>query len=145
MNFIQVIGNLGADAETRVTPSGLKVTNLRMASTTRRGGEEETIWYEVTLWGDKYDKMLPYLKKGSGLIVFGELSKPKMYTDKEGRQQISPLKVTGEVIKFMPSSGRGDKGAVQEKVQTEYAESSATAGNRTYLAAMDEDDDGLPF
>ena len=40
MNIIEIMGNLGADAETRFTPSGQKVTNLRIASSVRRGGKD---------------------------------------------------------------------------------------------------------
>jgi single-strand DNA-binding protein len=148
MNFIQIMGHLGADAETRFTPSGQKVTNLRVATTVRRGGKEETIWYRITLWGDRFDKMLPYLKKGSAIIVVGELGKPEIYTDREGKQQIA-LEVTAEFIRFSPF-GRGEKTASdsnKEALQTPFTQprtSVGVSGSANHYTAPTVDD-GLPF
>lgn len=107
MNLIQIAGHLGADAETRFTPSGQKVVNLRVATNSRRGNKDETIWWRVTLWGDRFDKLLPYLKKGSSLIIIGEMSKPEIYVDKEGNSQVT-LNITAEIIRFSPF-GKGEK------------------------------------
>ena len=56
-----LIGNLGADPETRFAPSGQKITSLRVASNSKRQGKEETTWYRVTIFGDRFDKMTAYL------------------------------------------------------------------------------------
>lgn len=144
MNSIQIMGYLGADAETRFTPNGQKVTNLRIATTVRRGGTEKTVWYRVTLWGDRFDKMLPYLKKGTALIVVGELGEPTIYADKEGRNQIS-LEVTAEFIRFSPF-GKGEKsseGRQNEQAPGKFAEARAAAPVESY--ASNDLDDGLPF
>lgn len=148
MNFIQIMGHLGADAETRFTPSGQKVTNLRIACNIRRGGKDETVWYKVTIWGDRYDKMLPYLKKGSAVIVVGELGKPEIYTDREGKQQIS-LEVTAEFIRFSPFGKTGERaqgGQTQENLQGQFTQGAASgaAMNSGSFNAPDLDD-GLPF
>lgn len=100
MNIIQIAGRLGRDPETRYTASGQKVTSFTMATNIRKGGKEETQWWRITIWGDRFDKMLTYLKKGSAVIVVGEL-RAEIYTDKEGRPQIS-LDVTADIIKFSP-------------------------------------------
>lgn len=145
MNMIQIMGHLGADAETRFTPSGQKVTNLRIATSVRKGGKEETVWYRVTIWGDRFDKMLPYLKKGSGLIVVGELNKPEIYTDREGRSQIA-LEITAEFIRFSPF-GKGDKSGEtkqQETMQSQFTQSGMASGAAVSHFSS-EPDDGLPF
>ena len=49
MIIVQIAGRLGRDPETRFTPSGLKVTNLTVATTVRKGGKEETVWWRVTM------------------------------------------------------------------------------------------------
>ena len=72
MNIITVAGRLGVDPEVRFTSNGQKVTTLRMAVNVRKSGKEETIWYRVTVWGENFDKMISFLKKGSALIVFGD-------------------------------------------------------------------------
>jgi len=101
MNIIQIAGHLGTDPETRFTASGLKVSNLNVAVNIREAGKDVTIWYRVTIWGDRFDKMMPYFKKGSAVIVVGELGSPKIYTDKEGRTKAS-LEITAEIIRFSP-------------------------------------------
>lgn len=147
MNFIQIMGRLGADPESRFTPSGQKVTNLRVATTSRKGGKEETVWYKITIWGDRFDKMISYLKKGSSVIVVGELSKPEVYMDREGKPQVS-LEVTAEFIRFSPFGGdKSSENKQQENMQGQYAENRAPAGSYSSGSAQSAPDldDGLPF
>jgi single-strand DNA-binding protein len=101
MNILQIAGHIGADPVTRFTATGQKVTTFNVATNSKKGGNEITVWFRVTVWGDRFDKMMTYLKKGSAVIVVGELQKPEIWTDKEGRQQIS-LEITAEMIRFSP-------------------------------------------
>lgn len=77
-----------------------------MAARARRSGKDETIWWKVTIWGEQFDKIIPYFKKGSAIIVVGELSKPEIFTDREGRPQVS-MNITASNIMFNPF-GRPD-------------------------------------
>lgn len=103
MNQTFIAGHLGADPEVRFTSAGQKVTTLRVGAKARKG---DTIWWRVTVWGEQFDKMMTYFKKGSSIMVFGELSKPEIFTDKEGKPQIS-MSVTATNILFSPF-GKGD-------------------------------------
>lgn len=171
MIIIEIAGHLGADPEVRFTPGGQKVTTLRVATNTRKSGKDETVWWRVTIWGERFDKMMPYLKKGSAIIVIGEMSKPEIYTDKEGRPQIS-LDLTAEMIRFSPF-GRTDRsgqettaagqpnqssGASPSPYNNSYAETAFTsqaagglgntpyAGSQsTYKPMQQPDDDNIPF
>ena len=107
MNHIFIAGHLGADPEVRFTSSGQKVTTLRVACNSRKSGKEETIWWKVTIWGEQFDKMIPYFKKGSSIMVVGELAKPEIFTDREGKPQIS-LNITASNLMFSPF-GRSDQ------------------------------------
>ena len=120
MNQITIAGHLGADPEVRFTSSGQKVTTLRVAARARRGAKDETIWWKVTVWGEQFDKMIPYFKKGSPIIVTGELNKPEIFTDREGRPQVS-MNITAQNLMFSPF-GRPDQGGSSGAVG---AESSA--------------------
>jgi single-strand DNA-binding protein len=154
MNIIQIAGHLGADAETRFTPGGLKVTTLRVAAKTRRrgkkdqnnqsGGEQgqgqgeegrgddDTMWWRVTIWGDRFDKMLPYLKKGSGVIVMGEMHKPELWTNRDGQQQIS-LELTADIIKFSPfGRSGGDRQEGGGSAGQSYGQPQQSHGNSNY-------------
>ena len=123
MILIQIAGHLGADPETRFTPNGQKVTSLRVATNIRRGGKEKTVWWKVTLWGDRFDRKLPYLKKGSAVFLLGEMGIPEIYQDREGNPQIS-LEIIAEYVGFNPFGGKGEKGEKgnQEQGQDEEQE-----------------------
>lgn len=101
MNHILIAGHLGADPEVRFTSGGQKVTTLRVACNTRKAGKDETIWWKVTAWGEQFDKMMTYFKKGSPIMVTGELAKPEIFNDKEGRPQIS-MNITANHMMFNP-------------------------------------------
>lgn len=101
MNHILIAGHLGADPEVRFTSSGQKVTTLRVACNSRKSGKEETIWWKVTIWGEQFDKIVPYFKKGSPIMVAGDLSKPEIFTDRDGKPQIS-LNITASNVMFSP-------------------------------------------
>lgn len=164
MNLIHIAGHLGADPEVRYTPSGKKVTNLRVATRTRRTQSEETIWWRVTIWGEQFDKMIPYLKKGSPVMVAGELHKPEIFNDREGKPQVS-MEITAVHLQFSPfgkpggaSSGGGQAesaspsqqgpaapfGVMQEGAPTSpYAPPFAAAPNKA--GAGETFDDEVPF
>ncbi len=114
VNFINIAGHLGADPEVRFTSSGKKVTTLRVATKTRKGQNDDTIWWRVTVWGEQFDKIMPYFKKGSSIIVFGEVHKPEIFNDREGKPQAS-MEITAVQIQFSPfgksGSGQGQEGA----------------------------------
>lgn len=139
MQKIIIAGRLGADPEVRHTPSGQKVTSFRVAANTRVKGEDITTWYRVSVWGDRYDGMMTYLKKGSSLIAMGDF-RANTYVDRDGKTQIG-LEVTADSIQFTPSSGqqsaeRSEGGGGQKQ--------SAYAGSPTGEASRVTEDD-LPF
>lgn len=128
MNFINIAGHLGADPEVRFTSSGKKVTTLRVATRTRKGQTDDTIWWRVTVWGEQFDKIMPYFKKGSSIVVIGEIQKPEIYNDREGKPQIS-MEVTAIQIQFSPF---GKPGGNQAGGQGQAQEGAAQAGQPSY-------------
>jgi len=98
MNQGFIAGHLAADPEVRFTTSGKKVTTFRLGARSRK---DSTIWWRVTVWGEQFDKIIAYLKKGSGVMVFGDIHKPEVYTNKEGNAQVS-IELTATNILFNP-------------------------------------------
>jgi single-strand DNA-binding protein len=131
---IQVAGHLGADPEVRFTPSGQKVTSFRVATTIKRGEKEKTVWWRISCWGDRFDKRIAYLKKGSAVFVVGEMGIPEIYTDKNGNPQIS-LEITAEIISFSPF-GKSNKPGAEGQATNEPAEASATAFSQPFKAQV---------
>ena len=147
MNLLTLAGNLGADPEVRFTSSGQKVTTLRMAVHNRRGGKDETLWWRVTIWGEHLDKMISYLKKGSSVIVVGEMSKPEIFNDKEGRPQVS-LNMTASNVMFSPFGRGSDSAAPAAATQAPAMAAAASIEGPAYgLAGGDVTfrDDDIPF
>lgn len=103
MNTITIIGNIGQDLVPKFTASGQKVTSFSVATRSKKGGEEITTWWRVNVWGDRFDKMMVHLKKGSYIVVVGELANPTIWTDKQGQSKVQ-LEITANSLHFMPGN-----------------------------------------
>src|SRR5256885_15157820 len=79
VNKVILVGNLGADPETKYLPSGDAVTNIRLATTDRwkdkASGEmkEATEWHRIAFFGRLAEVAGEYLKKGSQVYVEGRI------------------------------------------------------------------------
>ncbi len=129
MNFIHIAGHLGADPEVRFTSSGKKVTTLKVATRSRRGknNEDVTIWWRVTIWGEQFDKMVSFLKKGSAVMVYGDVHKPEIFTDREGKPQVS-LDITAVHIEFSPFGGKPNSSSGESSQSTQTPGPAAPFG-----------------
>ncbi len=132
MNRTILAGRLGADPEVRFTSSGQKVTTLRLAVNQRRGGQDETMWWRVTVWGERFDKMMSFLKKGSALVAIGEMKKPHIYTNRDGQPQVS-LELVATDLSFSPFGRSSDQphsgeGEAKPYPAKEAAPAAAAAG-----------------
>lgn len=154
MNFIHIAGHLGTDPETRFTQSGKKVTTLRVATNSRKAGQDVTVWWRVTIWDEQFKNMMPYLKKGSPVMVFGEMQKPEIYTDREGKSQVS-LEMTAVQLQFSPfgkPGGTPNAGDGQAQSPNSFAQNApnpymnmpAMGGNSTGPQGSTFDDE-VPF
>ena len=128
MMFVQIAGRLGADPETRFAPSGQKIITFRMAVNVRRKGQDKTVWWRVTVFGDRFDRMVPYWKKGSALIVSGSMNPPEKYQNREGSTEFSLEIVASEII-FNPFGGAKEGEAGE----------GAAAGQSAFRAGYEED------
>jgi single-strand DNA-binding protein len=91
INKVILVGNLGADPETRATNSGGIVTNLRLATgeawKDQQGQlQERTEWHRIILFQRAAEIARDYLRKGSKIYLEGRLQTRK-WQDKEGRDQ----------------------------------------------------------
>ncbi|MEI7846355.1 MAG: single-stranded DNA-binding protein [Chloroflexota bacterium] len=91
---IELVGNLGRNAEMRYTPSGVPTTNFSMAVTRqwKQAGEDkkETIWVNVTTW-DKLAESCAQIAKGQQVMVKGYLKpdpstgSPRVWVGNDGK------------------------------------------------------------
>lgn len=88
LNRCEFIGHVGADPEIRSTPSGAQVANFRIAVTKRWkvNGEtkESTVWVTCVSWKERAKFIQSYVRKGSHIMVVGELS-VRSWEDKNGK------------------------------------------------------------
>lgn len=120
MNILHLCGFLGADPEERYTPNGQKLWELRLATRSYKNGQEETIWWRVTVWGDQFDNMLRHFKKGKPIYLIAEMNKLGTYTDKNGQTQVS-YEATARSIHFLPMSERQDGEQQQQRSTGGYS------------------------
>ena len=77
INKVIIVGNLGADPDSRAMPSGNAVTNISVATSEswndRETGEkqEKTEWHRVVFFNRLAEIAAQYLKKGSQVYVEG--------------------------------------------------------------------------
>lgn len=129
MNIVTIAGRLGKDPETRFTQGGQKVTSFSVATSIRRKGQEETLWWRVTVWGDRFDKMISYLKKGSAVIVNGEMNLSH-YNDRDGKNQTS-LEITADSLRFSPFGKSDPEGGAGQQQQRPAAQTQSF-GEKTF-------------
>lgn len=114
VNKVIIVGNLGADPETRYMPSGDAVTNIRVATTDRykdkASGEmrEATEWHRIAFFGRLAEIAGEYLKKGSQVYVEGRL-KTRQW-EKDGQKQYSTEIVAEQMQMLGSRQGMGGEG-----------------------------------
>jgi len=154
INKVILIGNLGADPETRAMPSGTTVANLRIATSEswrdKQTGEqqERTEWHRVALFGRLAEIAGEYLRKGSQVYIEGSL-RTRKWQDKQGNERYS-TEIVGNELQMLGGRGgaAGAGGAPGESVSRSggpapsYTEESGGGGS----SSRGEDfDDDIPF
>ncbi len=110
VNKVILLGNLGRDAETKYTPSGVPCTNLALATSRRwkdqQTGEwkEETDWHRLVLW--RSENVTPHLQKGTRVYIEGRLQ-TRNWEDKDGNKRYTTEVVVDNLI-LLGGRGAGD-------------------------------------
>lgn len=114
VNKVILVGNLGADPETRYTANGGAITTIRIATsdswTDKATGQkqERTEWHRVKFFGKLAEIAGEYLKKGRQVYVEGAIRTDK-YTDKEGIERYATDIIANE-MQLLGSGGRDGEG-----------------------------------
>jgi len=106
-----IVGNLGKDPIMRFASNGNAVTELSVASnrqyTDSTGNKVKvTTWFKVSVWGKQAESCNTYLKKGSSVLVEGELSpdketgSPKVFQRSDGISGAS-YEVNAKDVRFL--------------------------------------------
>lgn len=141
INKVILVGNLGADPDTRYMPSGGAVTNLSIATSEswkdKQSGEqkERTEWHKVAMFGRLAEISAEYLRKGSQVYIEGKI-RTRKWQDKDGNDRWTTEVIADEMQML---GGRGGGGAPAR--DDSYSQSSPPQK----AAEPDDFDDDIPF
>ena len=127
VNKVVIVGHIGADPETRFTPSGTAVANFNLATNESRKSSEgeyrdHTEWHSCVLFGKRAEFAGEYLKKGQLVYLEGRLQ-TRSWEDDGGIKKYKTEVVGNEITMLGKKVGAG---------------SASQEGN-------DGSDDDLPF
>jgi len=159
VNKVILVGNLGADPESRSLNNGGEVVNMRIATSEswkdRDGNRQErTEWHNVVIFNENLGRVAKsYLKKGSKVYLEGQLQTRK-WQDQSGNDkyttEIVLQRFRGELVLLdsRDGGGRGAFGGGGEDFGGDDFGGGAPARtqSRPQPAAFDTDlDDDVPF
>ena len=142
INKVILVGNLGADPETRYMPNGDAVANIRLATTEswkdKDSGEKKEIteWHRVVFYRKLAEIVGQYLKKGSSVYVEGRI-RTRKWQDKEGQERYT-TEIEANEMQMLGGKPAGDSAQSQQKPQQRNAQGAQGGG----MADMDDD---IPF
>lgn len=148
VNKVLLIGNLGADPETRFAANGDAICNLRLATNEswndKRTGErrEATEWHRVVLYRKLAEIAEQYLKKGARIYVEGKIRQRK-WQDKNGAERTSTeIEVTSLTI--LDAKGPSESGTTHRSTASVH-QSRASSVGREPAPVPEFLDDTIPF
>ena len=143
VNKVILVGNLGKDAELRVTASGSPVSTLNLATTEtwrdKESGDrkEKTEWHRIVLWGKQAESLQEYLVKGKQIYVEGRLQ-TRQWDDKDGNKRYT-TEIKADRITLLGGGG-GRSGATDRSGSSGYG---GGAPDESPMAPITDDD--IPF
>lgn len=154
VNKVILVGTLGADPETRSMPSGMAVTNIRIATNetwkdkSSGAQQERTEWHSIALFGRLGEISAEYLRKGSQVFVEGKL-RTRKWQDKQGNDRYTTEIIAdnmqmlgGRAGGGMSGGERGGErgGGASAPPRDDYDQAPAPAGG-----GKEDFDDDIPF
>jgi single-strand DNA-binding protein len=111
INRVVITGNLTRDPELRALPSGNSVCSMRIASNSRRKGqdgnwEDKPNYFDVTVWGAQGENCARFLSKGRPICVDGRLDW-REFTDNQGNKR-QAVEIVADTVQFL--GGREENG-----------------------------------
>jgi len=120
LNKTMLIGNLGADVETRYTKTQVAVATFRIATTERwkdneGNTQEATEWHRIVAFGRLAEICAEYLSKGSKVYLEGRLQTRK-WQDAEGVTRFT-TEIVAREMKMLSGNGKADSPVLPEDGQ----------------------------
>jgi len=151
INKVILVGNVGADPETRYMPNGNAVTNITLATSEtwkdKNTGEqqERTEWHRVTFYQRLAEIVAEYVRKGSKLYVEGRLQTRSWEQDGIKRYATDIIANEMQMLDSRGSGGGGNSGGNYQPSQAAAPASKPQSAPQPAPADMDSFDDDIPF
>ena len=114
VNKVILLGNLGKDAETKFTPSGISVSKFSVATGRRSKDQQTGEWKDITDWHNvvmwRTENVANYLLKGKQIYLEGRIE-TRSYEDKEGQKRYITEVVCEASNAVLLGGGRGEQTA----------------------------------
>jgi single-strand DNA-binding protein len=133
MKTIVLAGTIGKDAVFRRTQGGEPVLGFSVAVDDGFGENKSTMWFDVSLWGKRGEKLEPILTKGTKVAVSGDFGSRVHEGKTYFTCRASDITIQGGGEKRERSAA-----AVKQRVGSEYANRSEGGFSRDL-------DDAVPF
>jgi single-strand DNA-binding protein len=98
VNMLLIGGNLCRDPEVKFLADDKQITSFSLAVNKKIKGEERVSFFDVTCFGKTAENCAQYLKKGSGVLIEGEIQQDKWETDGQKR---SKVKIIAKKVHFV--------------------------------------------
>ena len=155
VNKVILVGNLGADPETRYMPNGDAVANIRLATTEswkdKASGEKKEIteWHRVVFYRKLAEIVGQYLKKGSAVYVEGRI-RTRKWQDKEGQERYTTEIEANEMQMLGGRSSAASSSGGEAEYGGSMPSSNASSNQRASAPAkkapsFEDMDDDIPF
>ncbi|NND45741.1 MAG: single-stranded DNA-binding protein [Xanthomonadales bacterium] len=147
INKVILVGNLGADPETRYTANGAAVTNIRLATSEswrdKQSGEkqERTEWHRIVFFSRLAEIAGEYLRKGSQVYIEGSL-RTRKWQDQSGQDRYTTEIVANEMQML---GGRGEGGGAPSSSDSGFRDSGPKPKAKPEQGEDDFQDDDIPF
>lgn len=111
MAKVEIIGNIGRDAEIKYMEDGTATTKFTVAVTPPRYGNKEPVtqWFFCTMWGKRGETLSQYLLKGTNVYVDGQLTVRTYTSQADGETKVSVDVRVNEVV-LMGKKGDNEGG-----------------------------------
>jgi single-strand DNA-binding protein len=145
INKVILVGNLGADPETRYTASGSAITNIRLATAEawkdKQSGEqqERTEWHRVVFFNRLAEIAGEYLKKGSQVYIEGSI-RTRKWQDQGGQDRYTTEIVANEMQML---GGRGGGDNYERTAQSGGFRENQPSGKNTAATTDSPGDEGF--
>ena len=150
VNKVILVGNLGADPETRYTASGAAITNIRLATSEtwrdKQTGEnqERTEWHRVVFFSRLAEIAGEYLRKGSQVYIEGSLRTNK-WQDQSGQDRYTTEIIASEMQMLGSRGGEGASAPEQSSGFRSSPRSRADSSPQQDPADDGFAEDDIPF